>query len=948
MTIYRTVIGLQKPTHPNKYDLGIKIMSEQASPQAPKTHPQQRAEAKRNFFIKDQALKFPKHLDRIRKETSLEKFIADLDNLESTFKIIDDAITPKSPTSSSQKLTFQEKFSQFLQYLFYYIASHKHMKTDKISEETIESLLLLVERFKKTLFYTNGRNPCIWLHPKLNTTAIHAAVRLRSAPLAKRLIELVSHATKENPAALLPLLTLVETTGSSLLNHASAFSEELVGYLLDKTFALYDTATPEGLKNCQKYMCYKNTDGSSVKIAAGNNQLGVLELLVNRYLSLFKIDTPEKLTDFYNFLSDADSRNHSPLGVACTKGYEVIMDFLLETVSKYFDVDSLVNYVTQPSLLGSPLKLASTGKCRPRLVERILQAIEKACGSNTSKFIEIVQSLYEEIDTPPSLHWQIVAVYTRYGAKTSCKPDKKFSLTPDFDQGADSLPHGSRAAFTQQKLEEGLTRDLHKAIEAGSSFTVQKLLKAKANPNWNTDEIPPALIQAARHKLNVITPIMHAKADMGNSENPVGHVALHCAIKQQDMHTALDLIHWKAEVNGKDEQGFSPLRKAVYTNQYTIVRHLLQAQASIHETDTAHESLLHFAIDNDAHDSIEHLVRAKADVHSTDKNGLTPLIKIVSKGNFYLSHLLIVANAEVSKTTPQGKTALQIALDKNLQLLPLILVNLNKYADYRRYYMTLAHCLFQTHHFHKLIPKLISSSKDLREPSETSAAESSLSSSASSSSTSASLPPRHLPLYQMASLGSPSAHFRSAGKPPSKSEKQKTMVKPEDKPKIESQLIVAMKNMGMRNTSLVKDLLMEHPWAIDTRDEEGNSLVMMAAKSGIEATKLILAHIDSPADRQHHINRPNHTGMTALMLASQHGQDDTVALLLQQGADRNMMLASGLTALTLSSDPKVRQVFELDSRRLQTQSAVRKFAPSTTRPSVAAPTARPSSSLSLT
>ncbi|XP_077982185.1 ankyrin repeat and SAM domain-containing protein 6-like [Glandiceps talaboti] len=89
--------------------------------------------------------------------------------------------------------------------------------------------------------------------------------------------------------------------------------------------------------------------------------------------------------------------------------------------------------------------------------------------------------------------------------------------------------------------------------------------------------------------------------------------------------------------------------------------------------------------------------------------------------------------------------------------------------------------------------------------------------------------------------------------------------------------------------------LLDQDLAVDTVDEEGSSLLQIAAGNGHEALARFLIMRGARIDLQ------NSYGWTALMQASRTGNHKVVALLLQNKVDPNVKNKLGITALTIAA-----------------------------------------------
>ena len=104
------------------------------------------------------------------------------------------------------------------------------------------------------------------------------------------------------------------------------------------------------------------------------------------------------------------------------------------------------------------------------------------------------------------------------------------------------------------------------------------------------------------------------------------------------------------------------------------------------------------------------------------------------------------------------------------------------------------------------------------------------------------------------------------------------------------------------NVDYIKELLQVPGIKIDLRNNKGEHALMCACRQGyIKVAQLILNVVQNPKHLLQIINMQNNDGFSSLMIASHEGHTETVALLLQNGANVNMQTKDGWSSLMIAS-----------------------------------------------
>lgn len=240
---------------------------------------------------------------------------------------------------------------------------------------------------------------------------------------------------------------------------------------------------------------------------------------------------------------------------------------------------------------------------------------------------------------------------------------------------------------------------LFSAVKGDSPSTVEVLLGAGANPLARDSLGNSALHAAVRwNAKNAAQTLMDKGVDV-NARNMSGKTALHEAIRLGMTELELLLVNSGADIEARDSAGNTPLFEAVNAALAAPVERLLAQGANPSSRNTAGDTPLHQAVALGRSDIITLLLSKGASIHSKNAAGVTPftlslmanqslstvlltkdrLMQTDDEGNGPL-HLaikegagtelikaLIKMGARVSDPDARGKTAIRLAVEKDLR-----------------------------------------------------------------------------------------------------------------------------------------------------------------------------------------------------------------------------------------------------------------------------------------
>lgn len=136
---------------------------------------------------------------------------------------------------------------------------------------------------------------------------------------------------------------------------------------------------------------------------------------------------------------------------------------------------------------------------------------------------------------------------------------------------------------------------------------------------------------------------------------------LHMAACVGDSARVRSLLEQGANVDTKDELGWTPLYWAASTGQAEVAELLITKGADIQAKTNDEGTPLHQASTCGSEELVKLLISNKADVNAKDKNGKTPLHNSVSSGNRAIVELLLAKGASINAQNRNNRTPLHLA-----------------------------------------------------------------------------------------------------------------------------------------------------------------------------------------------------------------------------------------------------------------------------------------------
>jgi len=145
---------------------------------------------------------------------------------------------------------------------------------------------------------------------------------------------------------------------------------------------------------------------------------------------------------------------------------------------------------------------------------------------------------------------------------------------------------------------------------------------------------------------------------------PVSCTALHFSCMKGHLEITEALIHANADVNVKDNRGWTPLHCCCDKGHNDITKALIHANADVNIKNNDGRTPLQYSCENGHLEITKALIHANADVNVKHTTGWTPLHYSCIRGHNEITEALIHANADVNVKDDDGRTPLHLSCDR--------------------------------------------------------------------------------------------------------------------------------------------------------------------------------------------------------------------------------------------------------------------------------------------
>lgn len=316
---------------------------------------------------------------------------------------------------------------------------------------------------------------------------------------------------------------------------------------------------------------------------------------------------------------------------------------------------------------------------QPMAYQSLLQAVERRDQMSVKKILEQKPDLVnpkENITTPLHIAAQngdasMIELLLAYGA----------NINAQNEQG--KIPYDI-AKETVARLIDG-SNPLHWSIQLNNLSTLERDLAAKddqGNLKYDVnqkkivaDQETPLHLATVLNKTEFVGRLLAAGADP-NIQDASGNTPLHRAIFNKNLTIIRLLVAHRAQgdirnqagksvveyIQTQDADGNSFVHKAIQEQEQEWLQVLLELKANINAQNKEQITPLMMAIDLNNNAMVQRLLPYKPDLEVKDAHGKTALAHAVDKGNVLIIDMLIAAGADLHTQDNTGMTLLHHAI----------------------------------------------------------------------------------------------------------------------------------------------------------------------------------------------------------------------------------------------------------------------------------------------
>ena len=196
----------------------------------------------------------------------------------------------------------------------------------------------------------------------------------------------------------------------------------------------------------------------------------------------------------------------------------------------------------------------------------------------------------------------------------------------------------------------------------GNLSIVKMLVEAGASVRATDEYIDTCLTLAAEKGHTKTVRYLAGLKDVDvNHAADENKTALHSAATEGRSAMVQALINAGADIEAKDDLGFSPLLHASWSGKFSAVKKLVEAGASVCATGEVSDTCLTLAAEEGHTETVRYLVGLpEVDIEARNYHA-RPLFLASENGNTAIVKMLVEAGAKVCATDKEGRTCLEIA-----------------------------------------------------------------------------------------------------------------------------------------------------------------------------------------------------------------------------------------------------------------------------------------------
>ncbi|KAG8291376.1 putative ankyrin repeat protein RF_0381 [Homalodisca vitripennis] len=180
--------------------------------------------------------------------------------------------------------------------------------------------------------------------------------------------------------------------------------------------------------------------------------------------------------------------------------------------------------------------------------------------------------------------------------------------------------------------------------------------------NISKSKTPPLHKAVIKKSLENMQSLLAKEPLMIDCVGREGETALQCAIKINFTEGIKFLIENNANINTKDNNGYTPLHYAMFCCNEQLVEDLIDIGADVNSADEMGRTPLHYATKENFSRGLDLLLERGVNVNQEDKFKITPLVWPVRRGNIDFVEKLTARGANVDYKDEHGESLLHYAV----------------------------------------------------------------------------------------------------------------------------------------------------------------------------------------------------------------------------------------------------------------------------------------------
>ena len=204
------------------------------------------------------------------------------------------------------------------------------------------------------------------------------------------------------------------------------------------------------------------------------------------------------------------------------------------------------------------------------------------------------------------------------------------------------------------------------AAQTGNIETLSLLLEYGANPNTKDKNGKTALDYAAENKnYDVVLKLIDTQVIKIDNKEKALSISLISAVKAKDIDSVRKLLAKGADINGKNQLGYTPFITAVDTGDYKFVKEILTLNPNLEAKDNTGRNALMHSIQNKDDAITKLLLNEGSDPQTQDAVATTPLILAAKNSNNSMVKELLRREVYINAQDKLGRNALYWAVENN-------------------------------------------------------------------------------------------------------------------------------------------------------------------------------------------------------------------------------------------------------------------------------------------